>query len=258
MHVTQIGAVMTDFSRNELIWGVKNQQKLKNKHVTVFGLGGVGGFALEALARAGVGNFTIIDFDTVSASNINRQLIALNSSVGKKKTQLFKDRILDINPEINVTAIDDFFFEGNINSCFDKKTDFVVDAIDSLRSKTELLSYCYENKIPVVTSMGAGNRQDPTQLYISDIKDIENKKCTFTKNVLYQLKKRGIESGITAVCSRENPQVLQKISVSENIKTANGETFEFNKITPGSTPFVPAVAGYYMGWYVLKSFLMSD
>ncbi len=247
---------MTDFSRNELIWGKEKQKSLKDKHITVFGLGGVGGFALESLARAGVGNFTIIDFDTVSESNINRQLVALNSTVGKKKTDLFKNRLQDINPEIKVKTIDDFFFEGNINTCFEQKTDFVVDAIDTMRSKIELLSYCYENNIPVVTSMGAGNRKDPTQLYITDIKDIENKKCVFTKNVLYQLEKRGIKSGITAVCSRENPHVSEKISVTENIKTSSGKSFEFNKITPGSTPFVPAVAGYYMGWYVLQKLLI--
>lgn len=246
---------MTDFSRNELIWGKENQKKLKNKHVTVFGLGGVGGYALDSLARAGVGSFTIVDFDNVSESNINRQLVALNSTVGKKKTDLFRQRLLDINPEIKVKTIDDFFYEGNIKLCIDSKTDFVIDAIDTMRSKIELLAYCYENKIPVVTSMGAGNRKDPTQLYVTDIKDIENKKCTFTKNVLYQLEKRGITSGITAVCSKEQPFSLAKISVTENVKTSTGEVFEFNKITPASTPFVPAVAGYYLGWVVLKSFL---
>ena len=246
---------MTDFSRNELIWGKESQKKLKDKHVTVFGLGGVGGFALEALARAGVGNFTIIDFDTVSESNINRQIIALNSTVGKKKTELFQKRLLDINPDINVTAIDDFYSENIKDVCFAGKTDFVIDAIDTMRSKIDLLAYCYENNIPVITSMGAGNRFDPTKLYITDIKDIENKKCTFTKNVLYQLKKRGIEQGITAVCSNEAPIVREKIQNTENITAKNGEKFEFTKITPGSTPFVPAVAGYYLGWYVIKNLI---
>lgn len=246
---------MNDFSRNELIWGKDAQNKLKQKHVTVFGLGGVGGFALESIARAGVENFTIIDFDTVSKSNINRQLVALNSTVGIKKTELFKTRLKDINPNIKVTAIEDFFSNSIKEICFQNNTDFVVDAIDTMRSKIDLLVYCKENNIPVITSMGAGNRMDPTQLYICDIKDIENKKCTFTKNVLYQLKKRGIEEGITAVCSHETPKVLEKISVTENIITKSGEKLEFVKITPGSTPFVPAVAGYYMGWFVIKELL---
>lgn len=246
-----------DTSRNELIWGKKNQDKLKSKHVTVFGLGGVGGFALESLARCGVENFTIIDFDSVSKSNINRQLIALNSTVGQKKTDVFKKRLLDINPEIKIREYCDFYDSKIQEDVFSTKPDFVIDAIDTLRAKIDLLVYCYENSIPVITSMGAGNRMDPTQLYITDIKDIENKKCAFTKNVLYQLKKRGIEQGITAVCSRENPNVLEKVSVIENIKTQSGENLIFTKITPGSTPFVPAVAGYYLGWYVLKQLLSS-
>lgn len=246
---------MTDFSRNELIWGKEKQALLKNKVVFVFGLGGVGGFALEALARSGVENFTIVDFDEVSDSNINRQIIALNSTVGQKKAELFKQRLLDINPNIKVNSICDFYNESLKEKIFATKPDYVIDAIDTMRSKIDLLVYCKENDIPVITSMGAGNRLDPTKLYITDIKDIENKKCTFTKNVLYQLKKRGIDSGITAVCSQEAPNVLEKISVVENIETNEGEKIEFTKITPGSTPFVPAVAGYYMGYWVLKEFL---
>ncbi len=246
-----------DTSRNELIWGKEKQDLLKTKHVAVFGLGGVGGFALESLARSGVGSFTIVDFDTVSESNINRQLVALNSTVGKKKTEIFKERLFDINPDIKLRLIDDFYNDNLQELCFDNKPDYVIDAIDTMRSKIDLLVYCYQNKISVITSMGAGNRFDPTQLYITDISQIENKKCTFTKNVLYQLKKRGIESGITAVCSRETPKVLDKISVLETITTKSGDNIEFTKITPGSTPFVPAVAGYYLGWYVLKHFLSA-
>lgn len=246
---------MTDFSRNELIWGKEKQALLKSKVVFVFGLGGVGGFALEALARSGVENFTIVDFDEVSDSNINRQIIALNSTVGQKKAELFTQRLLDINSNIKVNSICDFYNESLKEKIFATKPDYVIDAIDTMRSKIDLLVYCKKNNIPVITSMGAGNRLDPTKLYITDIKDIENKKCTFTKNVLYQLKKRGIDSGITAVCSKEAPNVLEKISVVENIETNEGEKIEFTKITPGSTPFVPAVAGYYMGYWVIKEFL---
>ena len=246
---------MTDFSRNELIWGKDSQEKLRQKHIIVFGLGGVGGFALESLARAGVENFTIVDFDTVSESNINRQLIALNSTVGQKKVELFKTRLLDINPNINVESIDDFFNTNLIEKCFSKKVDFVIDAIDTMRSKIELLVHCYKNKIPVITSMGAGNRLDPTQLYICDISEIENKKDTFTKNVLYHLKQNNIETGIAVVSSKEKSIRIEKITTTEKIKTKQGEDIEFNKITPGSTPFVPAVAGYYLGWYVLQKLL---
>ncbi|DAB24010.1 TPA: hypothetical protein CPT85_04200 [Candidatus Gastranaerophilales bacterium HUM_21] len=246
---------MADFSRNELIWGKETQKLLKDKTVFVFGLGGVGGFALESLARAGVQNFTVVDFDCVSPSNINRQIIALTSTIGCKKTDLFEKRLKDINPDINLTCVCDFYNENLRDDIFKTKPDYVIDAIDTMRSKIDLLVYCKQNNISVITSMGAGNRLDPTQLYITDIKDIENKKCTFTKNVLYQLKKHGIEEGITAVCSRECPSVLERISSKENIETKNGEKIEFTKITPGSTPFVPAVAGYFMGYQVLKDFL---
>ena len=148
------------------------------------------------------------------------------------------------------------FYNKNSNEViFNTKTDYVIDAIDTMRAKIDLLVYCKENNIPVITSLGAGNRTDPTQLYITDIKNIENKKCTFTKNVLYQLKKRNIEEGITAVCSKETPHVLKKIESTENVETANGEKIEFKKITPGSTPFVPAVAGYYIGYFVINELI---
>lgn len=240
------------FCRNELIWGKESQEILGKKHVFVFGLGGVGGFALESLARAGVKNFTIADFDTVSESNINRQIIALHSTVGMKKCELFKKRLLDINPEISVRCVDNFYSSRLDETIFETKPDFVVDAIDTLRSKIELLIYCKNNNIPVITSMGAGNRTDPTKLYITDISKIEKTKCTFCKNVLYRLNKAGITSGITAVVSSELPGCKEKICNEEKIETVDGECFEFKKFSPGSTPFVPAVAGYYTGYYAVE------
>ena len=129
------------FSRNILHWGQDFQDFLKEKNVFVFGLGGVGGYALEALCRAGIENFSIIDYDTISKSNINRQIIALNSTIGYKKTEIFKKRLEDINPNINLTTIDDFYSEEKNSEIFNKKPDFIVDAIDSLKSKisTEVL-----------------------------------------------------------------------------------------------------------------------
>ncbi len=243
------------FSRNELIWGKKAQDTLKEKHIAVFGLGGVGGYALESLARSGIGYFTIVDFDKVSVTNINRQIIALHSTVGENKAKLFKERLLDINPDVKINVIENFYNTRLNDLIFAEKVDFVVDAIDTMRSKIELLTYCKNNDIPVVTSMGAGNRLDPTMLYLTDISKIENKKDVFVKNILYQLAQNGVESGITAVVSREKPHVAEKIMNTEKIQTPDGEYFEFNKISPGSTPFVPAVAGYYMAFFVLKSLL---
>ncbi len=244
------------FDRNILFWGEENQQILKSKKVAVFGLGGVGGYCVEALARAGVRKLTIVDFDTVSKSNINRQIIALQSTVGKKKTQLFEQRLKDINPDINLKIIDDFYnSEEIIIDLAKEKYDYIADAIDTMRSKIYLLENCYKNKIPVISSMGAGNRIDPTQLYISDLKDIENKNAPFVSNVIYQLKKLGITEGITFVTSREKPFVQEKISENEKITTNSGLDIEFNKIIPSSTPFVASTAGIYMAYYIVNSLI---
>ena len=135
------------FSRNERYWGAEFQEALREKHVAVFGLGGVGGHCAEALARAGVGELTLVDFDTVSTSNINRQIIALNSTVGKKKTKLFEQRIKDISPNIKLNIIDDFYTDSKINA------DYVADAIDTMRSKISLLENCITNNIPVISSI---------------------------------------------------------------------------------------------------------
>ena len=219
------------FARNTLYWGEENQKLLSSKKVAIFGLGGVGGYCTEALARAGVENLTIVDFDTVSLSNINRQIIALNSTVNQKKTKLFEQRLKDINPKINLQIIDDFYNSEETIIDFSKEHyDFVADAIDTMRSKIHLLESCYKNNIPIISSMGAGNRIDPTKLYISDLKDIENKNAPFVSNVIYQLKKLGITEGITFVTSREKPFVQDKITENEKIKTNSGLDIEFNKI----------------------------
>lgn len=252
------------FSRNELYWGKDFQEYLKSLKVAVFGLGGVGGFALEALVRAGVGYFLIVDFDTVSVSNINRQLIALHSTVGCKKTEIFKTRLLDINPSIKVQVYDGFFAENVQDKVFSGEfakdnggADFIVDAIDTVKSKVELLKYARDNAIYAVSSFGAGNRMDASKLFISDISKIKENgggKDAFVKNVLYKLKKyANIEEGLTVVSSSENPHNERKIKTSECIYGDDGLSVEFTKITPASTPVVPAVAGYLMADYILKT-----
>lgn len=241
---------MEIFSRNSLYWGEENQNILKSKHVAVFGLGGVGGFCAESLARAGIGEMTIIDFDTVSASNINRQIVALHSTIGKRKTELFEERLKDINPDIKLNVINDFYTNEDLENI-----DFAADAIDTMRSKISLLETCINRGIPVISSMGAGNRIDPSKLYISDISEIENKNAPFVSNIIYQLKKRGIEKGITVVASREKPFVREKISETEKVTTQNGEEIEFTKITPASTPFVASCAGIFMAYYIVSKFI---
>ncbi len=230
------------FSRNVLYWGEDAQNRILNSHVCVFGLGGVGGFCAEALARSGVGELTLIDFDRVSKTNINRQIVALHSTIGMLKTELFERRLKDINPEIKLNLISDFYLED-----FDfSGIDYVADAIDTMRSKVNLLSACIEKNIPVISSMGAGNRMHPEMLYVSDISEIHDKKAPFVSQVIYQLKKRGIESGITVVTSDEKPFVQEKISELETVVTQSGEEIQFNKIIPSSTPFVASAAGIIM------------
>ena len=241
------------FSRNELFWGKDFQQKISEKHVAIFGLGGVGGYTAEMLARSGIGELTLVDFDKVSKSNINRQIIALHSTIGELKTDLFFKRLKDINSNLKINVINDFFTEQFNFS----QIDFVCDAIDSMRSKINLLTQCYEEKIPVISSMGAGNRVDPTKLYISDISEIHNKKAPFVSNVLYQLKKRNIISGITVVTSDENPHCEKRIEELEQITANNGEIIEFNKIIPSSTPFVASCAGIFMASYVIQHFMKN-
>ena len=162
------------FCRNKIIWGDAFQRKLENIHVAIFGLGGVGGYAIDSLTRAGIGEFSIVDFDDVHYSNLNRQLIALNSTIGKKKTQLFKNRILDINKNAKVNVYDCFYTDDLNEKIFkNKKIDYVIDAIDTIKSKIELIKYCYQNNIKIITSFGAGNRLDASYLTVCDISKIE-------------------------------------------------------------------------------------
>lgn len=239
------------FARNVLFWGAKAQNKILSSHIAVFGLGGVGGFCAETLARSGIGELTLVDFDTVSKTNINRQIIALNSTIGQTKTELFQQRLLDINPTIKLNLINDFY-QNNFDF---ENINYVADAIDTMRSKINLLVKCTELEIPVVSSMGAGNRIDPTKLYISDISEIHDKKAPFVSNVLYQLKKYNITSGITVVTSDEKPFVQEKLSEIENITTKNGEKIQFNKIIPSSTPFVASCAGIFMASKIVSDLI---
>lgn len=241
------------FCRSELYWGENFQKFLGTLNIAVFGLGGVGGFALEALCRAGVGNFILVDFDTVSKTNINRQIIALNSTVGRKKTELFETRLRDINPNVNLKIFDDFYEEDLNSEIFSRDFDFVVDAIDSLRSKIALLKHCYINNIEVISSLGAGNRIDGSKLSVTDLSEIKTN-CPFVKNIVSRLKKEGIESGMPIVWSKERPSSLKKVKTVEKIVKKSGEQIEITKFIPASTPVVPAISGYLCANYIINGF----
>ncbi len=243
------------FSRNELYWGKDGQKKLAKSHVIVFGLGGVGGYCVEMLARAGVGELTIVDFDKVSPSNINRQIVALNSTLGQEKTALFEKRLKDINPDLIVHCINDFYTETLNDMIMDKNIDFIADAIDTIRSKVSLLEFAYKNKFPIVSSFGAGNRVNPEGLYICDISKIKNKKTSFISNILYQLKLKNITQGVMVVTSDEKPMCQDKILNKETVKTQSGEKIEYTKITPASTPFVASAAGIFMASHIVQELI---
>lgn len=231
------------FSRNELLWGKDFQKSLKGKHVAVFGVGAVGGYVAEMLARSGVGKLTIVDFDTVDTSNLNRQIIALHSNIGKKKVSEFKKRLEDINPELEVRAVDDFFTENSCAEIFSEPVDAVADAIDTVKSKIALLKYCHAHGIFAVSAVGAGNKLDPTKFVVREISQIEKPKNAFTANIIRILKKEGIEKGVVAVYSDEGVKPLEKRHSSETLTTKNGEEITFEKITPGSISYVTAVSG---------------
>lgn len=244
------------FSRNELYWGKDFQKRLSSLKIVVAGIGGVGGFALEALARAGVEHFLIIDFDTISKTNINRQIIALQSTVGQKKTEVFSKRLKNINPEVEVQIYDGFYSKEANDKIFTgefERPDFTIDAIDTMKSKIELLDFCRKNALNVVSSLGAGNRLDPTKLKVCDISEVKSKDV-FVKNVLSKLKKyTGIESGLTVIVSEETAHSVEKIKNVEKVLDFNGNEIEFTKFTPASTPVVPAVAGYFIAGHILQT-----
>lgn len=246
---------MEIFSRNELYWGEEAQVRLAEYHVVVFGLGGVGGFCAEMLARAGVGELTIVDFDKVAPSNINRQIIALNSTVGQQKTALVEARLKDINPEIKINVINDFYTESMDEKLLAMNPDFVADAIDTMRPKISLLEICAKNGLPVVSSFGAGNRINPEELYVCDISEVEEKNSPFISNLIYQLRKNGVTTGIGVVTSREKPFSIKKVKSVESVKTKSGETIEYTKVTPSSTPFVASCAGIFMASYIVRKML---
>lgn len=227
------------FSRTQLLLGADALEKLKKSHVAVFGVGGVGGYAVEALARTGVGEITLIDNDKVSASNINRQIIALHSTVGEYKTQVAKNRLLDINPQMKVHTKEFFVLPETVDEIDFSAFDIVVDAIDTVSGKIAIIEKAKSLNIPVISAMGAGNKLDPTAFTVTDISKTSG--CPLARVMRRELKKRGIE-GVKVVYSKEEPKTLW---ASEN----TGEK------TVGSVAFVPSVAGLIVASETVKELI---
>ena len=217
------------FCRTAQLLGNENVEKLFDKHVIVFGVGGVGGYVVEALARSGVGKISIVDNDVVNESNINRQIIALHSTVGMQKVEVLKNRILDINPECQVFVHNQFFLPENSKDFDFSIYDYVVDAVDTVTAKLEIIKKSKESNVPVISSMGTGNKLNPMGFKVSDIS--KTKVCPLARVMRNELKKRGI-SKVKCVYSEENPVIQTQ--------------------TPASVAFVPPVAGLLIASEVVK------
>ena len=234
-------------SRTAMLLGEDGVDLLRSAHVAVFGVGGVGGYTVEALARAGVGKLTLVDADTVSVSNINRQIIALHSTVGKYKTEAARDRVLDINPEAVVVCKNLYFSEECADEFNFRDYDFVVDAIDSLSSKIELICRATEAGVPVISAMGAGNKLDPTRFEVADISKTEV--CPLARAVRIALRKRGINH-LRVVYSRELPAITGD-ATDDRTPVADGKHRVGPKRAPGSLSFVPSAMGLIIAGEVI-------
>lgn len=235
---------MTDrFSRTELIFGKDAMKRLSEARVAVFGIGGVGGYAVEALARSGIGELDLIDNDTVSVSNINRQIIALESTVGMYKTDAAKARIADINPDCKVNVYRTFFMPDTSSQFDFSLYDYVIDAIDTVTGKIEIIMKAQAASVPVISSMGAGNKTDPTSFKVADI--YSTSVCPLARAMRQQLKKRGVKK-LKVVYSTEQ-SITPKADVSLNEELPPGR-----RSVPGSNAFVPSVAGLIIAGEVIK------
>ncbi len=242
------------FARTQLLLGEEAMDKLKNARVAVFGVGGVGGYVCEALVRSGVGQFDLIDDDKVCLSNINRQIIATRKTVGEYKVEVMKERMMEINPDVTVNTYKCFFLPENADEFPFEKYDYVVDAVDTVTAKIELVMKCQEKGVPIISSMGAGNKLDASSFRVADI--YKTKVCPLAKVMRHELKKRGVRK-LKVVYSEENPvRPLEDMSVSCSTDCTcppGAERKGTEKRTvPGSVAFVPSVAGLIIAGEVVK------
>lgn len=230
--------------RAELLFKPEGLEKLRNAKVLVVGLGGVGSFAAEFLARAGVGNMTIVDGDTVDITNINRQLPALHSTVGQPKVKIVGDRLMDINPELNLTRIEEFLSPERAQEIVSPDFDYVLDCIDSITPKLNLIVAAKRKKVKVISNMGAGGKFLSQKIVVRDISKTEV--CPLAKNIRKRLKKEGISSGVKAVYSLEHPD-------ETSLKTTDGTNFK--KSFYGTNSWMPALFGLHAAETVVKELL---
>lgn len=246
--------MLTQFSRTELLLGKDSMEKLKNSRVAVFGIGGVGGYVCEALVRSGVGAFDLIDDDKVCLTNLNRQIIATRKTVGKYKTEVMRDRILEINPQADVRLHQCFFLPENSDEFPFEEYDYVVDAVDTVTAKIELVMKAQAMNVPIISSMGAGNKLDGSMFRVADI--YKTKVCPLAKVMRRELKKRGVKK-LKVVYSEEMPtRPIEDMAIScrSNCICSPGAEHKCTerRDIPGSVAFVPSVAGLIIAGEVVK------
>ena len=234
--------------RTELLVKKEGIERLQSSNILIVGLGGVGSFAAEFLVRSGIGNLTIVDGDTVDITNINRQLPALNSTIGKNKTDVVAERILDINPKINLKKIDEFLEPERMEELLtQEKFDYVLDCIDSLSPKLALIITCKRKKIKLVSAMGAGGKTDPSKVMVRDISKTNN--CFLAKQIRKKLKKEQIHKGFRCVFSTE-------IQDENSLKMTDGSNYK--KSFYGTISYMPAIFGLYAAAEVIRFLLKKE
>ena len=232
--------IKEEHSRTAYVYGEEAINKLSQARVAVFGVGGVGGYICEALCRAGIGHIDVFDRDTVSLSNINRQIIALHSTVGRPKVEVIKERMLDINPDCDINAYNVFYLPENADEFDLSGYDYIADAVDTVAAKLEIAERAYKNGVPVISAMGAGNKTDPTRFEIANISDTTV--CPLARIMRRELKARGIKK-YKVVYSREEPRKSGVIDP------------ESGKAIPGSLSFVPSAMGLIMASAIINDLI---
>lgn len=248
------------FSRTELLIGADGLSTLANKNVMICGIGGVGSYAAEALGRAGVGQITLVDFDDICLTNVNRQIHATSSSVGKAKVVVMAERLRDINPAANISAIKEFFSSESAEKLLTPRPDYVLDAIDHFTAKTSLITTCRQLEIPVISSMGAANKLDPTKIEVADISETKN--CRMARSMRKILKKAGITSGVPVVYSTEIHRELDTDNTTGCgtdciCPNRNDQVFrcEHRRVILGSISYIPSIIGLTMAGIVINKLL---
>lgn len=230
------------FTRTEMLVGSDGIEKLRSARVAVFGVGGVGGYTVEALARSGIGTLDLIDNDTVNVTNINRQIIATHSSIGRSKVEVAKERIIDINPQAKVNTYNMFYLPENADTFNFADYDYIVDAIDTVSGKIALVMQAKEANAPIISSMGAGNKLDPTAFRVADI--YKTSVCPLAKVMRHELRKRGVKK--------------LKVVYSEELPVKTGIVGDNGKPTPGSIAFIPSVVGLIIAGEVIKDIVSKE